>query len=386
LSKSHPIKKAIGWLFLLILDNLIQNILPDMIKRFSILFSSIFVITLLLIDCKSDPPVVPPNNCDTTSHDFTWQIDTLGDASGILYDVAIINDTLVYAVGEIYLNDSSGILESTPYGLAIWNGKSWKLKRIFAKYPNSNTPLRPLGILSFSATDIWFAWGDIFQWNGKSDTVIIHRVTIESTNPNPVLDPGQTINRLCGSSNNNIYGVGGNGGIVHYNNTDWQKLDSKTNTDIQDIYGVINKSTGQYEAYCAVTDFFQPKERKVLKITNTTQVDSIPWTPNKNVNSVWTIDGSFLYAGGDGLYENSSGTWKQINYGANKYIQHIRGSSANNIVVVGDAGLVVHYNGSTWRTFPFDFNTAFNSVAVTDNMIVAVGTNGKAIIAIGKKK
>jgi hypothetical protein len=104
------------------------------------------------------------------------------------------------------------------------------------------------------------------------------------------------------------------------------------------------------------------------------------------VNSVWTIDGSFLYAGGDGLYENSSGTWKQITYGANKYIQHIRGSSANNIVVVGDAGLVAHYNGSTWRTFPFDFNTAFYSVAVTDNMIVAVGTNGKAIIAIGKKK
>lgn len=41
---------------------------------------------------------------DTTSHDFTWQIYTLGDGTGssCLYDVAIINDTLAYAVGEIY--------------------------------------------------------------------------------------------------------------------------------------------------------------------------------------------------------------------------------------------------------------------------------------------
>lgn len=334
-------------------------------------------LSFLQMDCNDDPPVIPPNNNDTTSHDYTWQIDTLGDANGILYDIALINDTLAYAVGEIYLKDSSGILETTPYGLAIWNGKSWKLKQIYARYPNSNTPLRPLGILSFSATDVWFAWGDVYQWDGESDTVNIHRVTIESTKP---------INKLWGISTNYIYGVGGNGGIVHKNSTGWQKLVSKTSTYIQDIYGVINKSTGQYEAYCAVTDFFQPKEKKVLRITNTVYVDSIPWTPNTNVNTVWSYDGTFLYAGGDGLYENSSGTWKQIHYGASKYIQHIRGSSTNSIVVVGDAGLVTHYNGSTWKTFPFDFNTAFNSVAVTNNMVVAVGTNGKAIVAIGRRK
>ena len=40
---------------------------------------------------------------DTTSHNFTWEIDTLGDGgSSVLRDVAIINDTLAYAVGEIY--------------------------------------------------------------------------------------------------------------------------------------------------------------------------------------------------------------------------------------------------------------------------------------------
>src|SRR5437867_933439 len=41
---------------------------------------------------------------DTTSHSFQFFRDTLGDgSSSVLNDVAIINDTLAYAVGEIYL-------------------------------------------------------------------------------------------------------------------------------------------------------------------------------------------------------------------------------------------------------------------------------------------
>jgi hypothetical protein len=41
---------------------------------------------------------------DTTSHDFTWETTTLGDGnSSVLFDVAIINDTLAYAVDAVNL-------------------------------------------------------------------------------------------------------------------------------------------------------------------------------------------------------------------------------------------------------------------------------------------
>lgn len=62
---------------------------------------------------------------DTTSHAFTWQSFTFGDGGGscTLYDVAIINDTLAYAVGEIYTN-------GTMYNLARWNGQQWELKQL----------------------------------------------------------------------------------------------------------------------------------------------------------------------------------------------------------------------------------------------------------------
>jgi hypothetical protein len=45
---------------------------------------------------------------DTTSHAFNWQILTFGDGLGNYFnDVAIINDTCVWAVGEIYKVDST---------------------------------------------------------------------------------------------------------------------------------------------------------------------------------------------------------------------------------------------------------------------------------------
>ena len=68
---------------------------------------------------------------DTTSSNFTWQTFTLGGAaSSALFDVAIINDTLAYAVGEIYINDSTGQVDPQPYNLAIWNGNSWRIQKV----------------------------------------------------------------------------------------------------------------------------------------------------------------------------------------------------------------------------------------------------------------
>jgi hypothetical protein len=73
------------------------------------------------MSCKKNP-VSPstPSQPDTTSHNFTWTLQKLGGASGsVLYDVAIVNDTLAYAVGEMYLNDSVGQNDPQPYNLAI---------------------------------------------------------------------------------------------------------------------------------------------------------------------------------------------------------------------------------------------------------------------------
>ena len=78
---------------------------------------------------------------DTTSHNFTWQSWTFGEhSSSVLYDVEIIDENNIYAVGKIYMNHSLGQPDLQPYGMAIWDGQTWELKKIFHGTNSAVTP------------------------------------------------------------------------------------------------------------------------------------------------------------------------------------------------------------------------------------------------------
>lgn len=346
--------------------------------------SLVILATMLLLwgtSCDQSLQPLIDTEPDTTSHNFVWKIDTLGDGnSSALYDVIIINDTLIFATGEIYLKDSTGRFDPLPNNLASWNGSQWRVKKVTVNYKgNQVTP--PLeGIFAFSLSDLWLSSG-----------VPVHGDNVSWTQYH-LFDMGVltqndgSLSKLWGRNSNDLYFVGRKGTLVHYDGGSWQKIASGTSTNISDIYGLRSVKNGRYEAYCAVTDFFQPKDKKVLKISEGGKVDSIAWTTGRDVVSIWSADGSFLYACGDGLFENSSGEWKEIKYGANIYTNHVRGSASNNVVVVGDFGLIVHFNGITWKTFFPDPSASYNSVAVSTNMVVVVGrSNGKAVAVIGRK-
>ena len=75
---------------------------------------------------------------DTTSHNFTWQTWTFGEhSSSMLYDVAIIYENNIWAVGEIYMNDSLGNPDPTLYNLSKWDGNDWKVERVYYNYQGS---------------------------------------------------------------------------------------------------------------------------------------------------------------------------------------------------------------------------------------------------------
>jgi len=61
----------------------------------------------MVLTCKKEPPVgpPPPSGPDTTSHNLSWTQYTFGGAgtagSSYFNDVAIINDTDIWAVGQV---------------------------------------------------------------------------------------------------------------------------------------------------------------------------------------------------------------------------------------------------------------------------------------------
>lgn len=102
---------------------------------------------------------------DTTSHNFTWQTWTFGEhSSSSLYDVAIIDENNIWAVGEIYMKDSLGNPDPHAYNAVHWDGSKWELKKI-----GNQGGWACHTVFAFSANDIWFE-GTI-HWDGSKYTV-----------------------------------------------------------------------------------------------------------------------------------------------------------------------------------------------------------------------
>ncbi|MBU2506660.1 MAG: hypothetical protein KJ799_08045, partial [Bacteroidetes bacterium] len=327
---------------------------------------------------------------DTTSHDFTWQTFTFGGNGGSSYlkDVAIINENDIWAVGEMHTAetdqfDSNGVWVQ-PYNAVHWDGTSWELRRIYVNYrgePNF-APLKgvfalPNGKIVFSSGLPYLPEGDHWKLYHLWDMGVLK-------------NSDGSVYSIWGTSIDNLYFAGNKGTIVHYDGspsgTGWKKIESGTSTDINDIWGIANKFTKQVEIYCAVSEFFEPKDKKILRISFNNKVDSIPWGPDRYVVTVWTATGFPIYAGGDGIFVNKRNEWKEVNLGVNYMSNQIRGYKLNDVFVVGHFGLFAHFNGSTWKVYKEVYNAIYGSLSVKNNLIVAVGErNGKGVITIGRR-
>ena len=309
---------------------------------------------------------------DTTSHNFSWQTFTFGESgSSRLYDVAIIDENNIWAVGEIYMKDSLGNPDYNNYNAVHWDGKKWELIKIAG---SGGWVCRT--VFAFSENNIWFE-GTI-QWDGKKYSVYNNRFPLE---PN---GDGWQINKMWGTSSSDLYAVGNGGNIAHYDGKNWQQIESGTTTNINDIYGSVDKN-GKQRIFCAVTNVHNDGDIKLLRINENKKVENIPITVISNqgytISSVWT-DKRKTYFCGDGVFVSSDDLlFKEVNVN-DRYKYKIRGNGVNDIYMV-DYGSVSHYNGSTWsEIYPWGLSL-LRSGAVKGNIAAACGEQGaKAVIII----
>jgi hypothetical protein len=317
---------------------------------------------------------------DTTSHNFTWQIDTLGDGGGsVLYDVAIINDTLAYAVGEIYKRDSLGNWDPLPYNLVKWNGQRWELLKVTVqtRWGAVTAPIR--GIFAFSPNDIWLVSGDAIHGNGRTWT----NYDVRLLTGNDLV----SVDKAWGSSSSNMYFVGWNGTIIHYDGVRWRRIESGTTLPIMDIYGARDPRTGRYEILCVAADPNIPGRSQVLAIENGTMremaTDPIwePW-------GIWFIPQRRYIHAGDGLWEayRVSGPWVRNTQLPALFKTSVRGQAINDVVVSGAFWLLAHWNGIRWQTYFPRISNSFTSVTIKDNTMIAVGgVENKAVVVRGRR-
>jgi hypothetical protein len=357
-----------------------ESLLPKQSYRYALTLENIFNLKE-----RSYADIV---TLDTTSHNFTWQIDTLGDGnSSVLYDVAIINDTCVYAVGEIYKRDSLGNWNNIPYNFLKWDGKNWEMKSI------TSVPVR--SIFVFSDTNIWAGTSGPYHWDG----VVWRTFKLDGAF-------NGYVNKFWGTSSSNMYMCGTNGALAHFDGTSWQKLEGGTDVNLTDVWG----SPDGKEIYCSGGD---PSKGRgiILKMINGnwtkiiesfvfgTGYDETKFLKSQLFGShrgIWVDNHKTVYTVGDFVFQNRYGQWRYAqNLAGNNiyasgnhfgYLTAIRGNAVNDIVIVGQQRTILHNNGLSWQHIgpKFEYGNSLNlyGVAMNDRMIIAVGTSSRTAIAI----
>ncbi|GAB4287696.1 MAG: hypothetical protein Kow0098_04620 [Ignavibacteriaceae bacterium] len=325
---------------------------------------------------------------DTTSHDFTFETYTFGGTAGssALYDVAIIDENNIWAVGEIYVADTSQN-GYTMYNAVHWDGSEWELERITVSY-NGNLISPPLyGIFAFSETEIWLSSGVPMKGDGNNWTQY-HLFDMGILNQSDGY-----LTKIWGSSSSDLYFVGTLGTIAHYNGQSWQRIESGTELNINDIWGDYNEKTGEWEILAVASNILQSFEKQIIKINNTgTEIlnkDGV----DETLSSVWFKPNRKYYVAGSGIYKKHiiyDHAWEGAPLDITHYfIYKLRGANINDVAATGGFGEMLHFNGYSWRSFIEDTQLTsgnYYGIDIRDNTIVAVGINNpQAVITIGKR-
>jgi len=284
--------------------------------------------------------LVQVTTLDTTSHQVQWQVDTVG-IRGTIFDVWAFSQNSIWAVGEIYLKDSTGKEDPVKYNLARWDGQRWAIMRVY--YEQSLLTFR--AIYAFGQNDVWVGGNtQPMHWNGSQWQKYDVPATVFSA----------YIYKMWGTSSSNMIIVGTTGSIARFNGTTWQKMQSGTTVDLEDVWGID-------ESHVWATGTKTDLSRGIIL-----QYDGRNWStiydsfgqPGDRAfgfSSVWTNNGSVLFlAGASGRWSfnledrifrdlEQIGTWQSYD---------IRGTGQNDLFVGSAAGEALHYNGSSWYLYP----------------------------------
>jgi hypothetical protein len=328
---------------------------------------------------------------DTTSHNFNWQIFTFGEhGNSVLFDVAIVGDE-IWAVGAIYMKDSLGNLDNNAYNAVYWDGQKWELDRIPYYYQGQPFYHPIQSVYAFGSNDIWFCGNGVIHWDGNN----FNPVQI----PSIVWGPYQ-MNKLWGSSSSDLYVVGNNGNIAHWNGSKWTKIESGTDVNLLDVWGSPDGTvwacgyTGDY-ATTVLLRYDGTIWNKLYEGSPDNQNNGLYVGP---ISGGWTNSNYFTYILNWGaLYRQDNKD--QLDLTSLSYPPFfydvsftISGNEKNDILVSGQGGMLGHYNGVRFYDLT---DLRRNSIQylgseLKDDLFVLVGWDysaitRKAIITMGNR-
>lgn len=352
-----------------------------------IIFNIFLFMLSIFISCKSPtspkesspPDTTKINNPpDTTSHNFAWVQYTFGGLGGSSYfkDVAIVNDSSIWAVGMVYTDSGN-------YNSAHWDGRRWALKKIWFSSicGHQGKTIYPVSsIIAFNNSDIWITAGDqIVRGTDSSESTIT------------CLPVSFNVNRLWGKNSDSIYAVGDGGNILFYVNNKWTKQEGGTTIDLRDIWGSSDGKTvwacgySNDNFHSVLVKYENNQWHTIWQRDGSNEVPPFGY----NVGSIWNGSSTYVTSS-QGVFRCDTDTTEiKLSERFSGFTTSIRGQADNDIVVCGDDAVIWHYNGQNGKELNGGIQSQpLNACAIRENIIIAVGSDystfpNKALIYFG---
>jgi len=288
-----------------------------------------------------------------TSHNFTWEIDTLSFPGAI--------QIIPHGIWASDTNDVWMVGHSDDWKARIWhyNGEAWK------PITTVGLGVSPTDIIGFNKNDIWFVghlvgipepqkavqrW-DGYQWN-EVDTGILNDHCYS----------------IWGTSSTDIYFAYNEGLIAHYDGNNIKKYDTGSGAQMVELFGF---NSNDIYACGVKLDNKQPRDSTYYYIYH---YNGNKWTL-LNFHFLTVHSGYFKFPssslwgnfrrilfGTNGLYVSlylGESNWKPL-FKANTSVWFLHGTDINNIFIVGSGGSsIYHFNGSAWNSYDMLKNLDF---------------------------
>jgi hypothetical protein len=356
-----------------------------------IAFSFIALLLFTGVDCK-DEPVQPPNNNDTTSHNFSvLRVDTLGTMFSFANGVDIVDENNIWVAGIFTERDTNGEILYNK-NLAHWDGVTWTMMSVPMMGYNNTGPdpqeLKAVKVFNDSNIFVISKYNSHARWDGKK--WISYYVEGKG-----ILDV------MWARSSDDIYFVGAMGSATHWDGQTFTRMTTglTTNAMLIDVWGDENTTY-------ALGSSNDMKENAILysgnasswTIANKYSIDNqtLP-PPSFYMGRVWSVfrankNSKLWVIGGENhgwLYEVTS----LSPFSAKVvfvlpdvfYPRFVRGNADNDLFLVGELDAKLwHYNASTWKLIEPNIND-FRVIgcSVKNSTVVLVGESFDGMVGKG---
>ncbi len=344
-------------------------------KQTSKLKLCVLLIMLVLFAATCSDSVTPPTHePDSTSHEIIWEIDTLaGDINAVWGSTP----ESVWAAGLI-VHGSSGT------NLVHYDGERWEEYDHFFS-------AELFGIFGSNENDIWAVGSNLVY--KIHDAVIVHFDGVDWKTEH-IADGTPGLIEVWAAGPSDVFAVGLEGTILHYDGENWTQMESGTIRHLTDVWGF-----GPNDVYASGGLSSNASETEYR--TTLLHYDGNKWdfvlnrTEDNYVYSIWGESSNNLYFSSTfGSFKgNKKDGWIKLHIpDDNTAIRKLRGSSEYNIFLSGPFGLLLHYNGITWHRYEEIFSKTFpygpilNNIMVFENFVFIFGKeeqNGQAIVYKG---